>query len=105
MIKQFVFFLCTIDIFSKYAWVFPLKDRKGITTTNAFKEILRESNRNPNKIWVDKGSGFYSRSMKSWLEKIDIEIYPTLNERKYVVAEGLYWSIWLQYQQMYILIN
>ena len=53
--------LCVIDIFSKYTWVIPLKDRKGITITNAFPKILDESNRKPNKIWVDEGSEFYNR--------------------------------------------
>ena len=63
------FLLCVIDIFSEYAWVIPLKDKRGITITNAFKKILDESNRKPNKIWVDKVSEFYNRSMKSWLKK------------------------------------
>ena len=45
-----VFLLCVIDIFSKYAWFIPLKDRKGITITNSFPKILDESNRKPNKI-------------------------------------------------------
>ena len=68
--KGFRFLLCVIDIYSKYACVIHLKDEKGITITNAFQKILKESNRKPNKIWVDKGSEFYNRSMKSWLEKM-----------------------------------
>ena len=64
------FLLCVIDIYSKYAWVIPLKDKKGITITNAFQKILDESNRKPNKIWIDKGSEFYNRSMKSWFDKM-----------------------------------
>ena len=48
--------------------------------TNAFQNILDESNRKPNKIWVNKGREFYNRTMKSWLEKDDIEIYSTHNE-------------------------
>ena len=44
-----------IDIFTKYAWVNLLKDKKGKTALNAFIEIVRESNRNPNKLWVDQG--------------------------------------------------
>ena len=64
--------LCVIGIYSKYSWVIPLKDKKGITITNASQKILKEFNRNPNKIWVDKGSEFYNRSMKSWLEKSGI---------------------------------
>ena len=46
-----------------------MKDKKGITITIAFQKILDESNCKPNKIWVDKGSEFYDRTMKSWLEK------------------------------------
>ena len=67
--KGFRFLLCAIDIFSKYAWVIPLKDKKGITITCAFQKIFKKSNRKPNKIWVDKSSKFYNRSVKSWLEK------------------------------------
>ena len=58
--RGFRFSLCIIDIYSKYAWVIPLKDKKGITITNAFRKILDESNRKPNKIWVDKSSEFYN---------------------------------------------
>ena len=59
--KGFGFLLCVIDIFSKYAWVVPLKDKKGISIVNAFQKI-EESDRKPNKIWVDKGSEFYNNS-------------------------------------------
>ena len=85
--KGFRFLLCVIDIYSKYAWVISLKDKKGITVTNAFQIILYESNHKPNKICVDKGSKFYSRSMKSWLEKNDIEVYSAHNEGKSFIAE------------------
>ena len=87
MIKELVFLFCVLDIFSKYAWVIPLKDKRGITITNAFQKMLDESNWKPNKIWVDKGSKFYNRSMKSLLVKNDIEMHSTHNEGKYVVAE------------------
>ena len=60
--KRFRFLLCVIDIFSKYAWVIPLKDKKSISIVNAFKKFLDDSNRKPNKIWVDKGSEFYNSS-------------------------------------------
>ena len=85
--KGFRFLFCVIDIYSKYAWVISLKDKKGITITNAFQKILKESNRKPNKIWVDKGSEFYNRSIKSWLEKDDTGMYSTHNEGKSVIAE------------------
>ena len=71
--KQIHSLLCVIDIFSKYAWDIPLKDKKGTTTTNAFQIIFDESKRKPNKVWVDKGREFYNRSIKSWLEKNDIQ--------------------------------
>ena len=67
--------------------VVPLKDKKSVNIVNAFQNILDDSKRKPNKILVDKGSEFYNRSMKSWLEKNDIEMYSTHNEGKSVVAE------------------
>ena len=48
----FRFLLCVIDIYSKYAWFKTLKDKKGITITNAFQKMLKESNRKPSKIWA-----------------------------------------------------
>ena len=60
--KGFKFLLCVIDIYSKYAWVVPLKDKKGVSIVNAFQSILNKSNRKPNKIWVYKGGEFYNRS-------------------------------------------
>ena len=79
-----------MNIYSKYAWVILLKDKKGITITNAFFKKIDESNRKPNKIWVDKGSEFYNRSMKSWLEKNDIEMYSVHNEGKSVITEKIF---------------
>ena len=61
--KEFRFLLCVIDIFSKYAWVVPLKDKKTITITDTFQKILKESGRKPNQIWVYKGSEFYNSSV------------------------------------------
>ena len=48
--KELRFLLCIIDIFSKYAWVIPLKDKKGVSIVNAFQKLLKESNRKSNKI-------------------------------------------------------
>ena len=48
--KGFRFLFCVIDIYSKYAWVVPLKDKKGVSLVNAFQSILKKSNRKPNKI-------------------------------------------------------
>ena len=54
---------------------------------SAFQNILNSSKRKPNKIWVDKSSEFYNRSIKSWLDKNDLELYSTHNEEKSVVTE------------------
>ena len=81
------FLLCVIDIFSKCAWVFPLKDKKGVSIGNAFQQILKQSNRKSNKTWVDKGIEFYNNSFKKWLQDNDIVIYSTYNEGKSLVAE------------------
>ena len=70
--KGFRFLLCVIDIFSIYAWVIPLKDKKGVSIVNAFQKILKESNRKPNKIWVDKGSEYYNNSFKKWLQNCHV---------------------------------
>ena len=87
--KGIRFLLCVIDIFSKYAWVVPLKDKKGISIVKAFRSILKQSNskRKPNKIWVDKGSEFYNAYFKKWLRDNNIVMYSTHNEGKSVVAE------------------
>ena len=58
--KGFRFLLCVIDICSKYTWVVPLKDKKGVSIVNAFQTFLKKSNRKPNNIWVDKGGEFYN---------------------------------------------
>ena len=85
--KGIRFLLCVIDIFSKYAWVVPLKDKKGISIIKAFQIILKQSNRKPNKIWVDKGSEFYNAYFKKWLRDNDIVMYSAHNDGKSVVAE------------------
>ena len=58
-----------------------------MSIVNAFQSILDDSKRKLNKLWVDKGSEFYNRSMKSWLQGNDIAIYLTHNEGKSVFAE------------------
>ena len=85
--KAFRFLLCVIGIFSKFAWVVPLKDKKGFSTVNAFQKILDKSGRKSNKIWVDKESEFYNNSFKKWLKDNYIEMYSIRNEGKFVVAE------------------
>ena len=71
--KGIKYLLCAIDLFSKYAFAVPLKDKKGISIVNAFNKIIKQSNRKPNKIWVDQGGEFYNRVFKKWLSDNDIK--------------------------------
>ena len=84
--KGITYLLCAIDLFSKYAWVVSLKNKKGTTIVNAFQSISDSSKRKPNKIWVAQGSEFYNNHFKKWLKHNDIEMYSTHNEGKTVVA-------------------
>ena len=85
--KGIKYLLCAIDLFSKCAFVIPLKDKKGISIINAFNKIIKQSKRKPNKIWVDQGREFYNNAFKKWLSDNDIIMYSTYNEGKSVVAE------------------
>ena len=85
--KKIRFLLYVIDVFSKCARVISLKDKRGITFTNAFQKILDESNHKPNKIWIDKGFEFCNRSIKPFLQNNDIEMSSMHNERKCSIAE------------------
>ena len=92
-----LFLVSVIDIYSKYAWVVLLKDKKGITITKAIQKALDESERKAsilghklNKIWADKDSEFYIISMKSWLQDNDTEMYSTHNEGKSLVTKRIF---------------
>ena len=85
--KGFKYLLCAIDLFSKYAWVIPIKDKEGTSKVNACKKIISEGQRKSNKICVDQDSEFYSNTFKDFLKINNIEMYSTFNEGKSVVAE------------------
>ena len=85
--KGIKYLLCAIDLFSKYAWVVPMKDKKSVSIVDAFQKILKEFNWKPGKIWVDKGSESCDNSFRKWLKDNDIEMYSTHNKGKSVVAE------------------
>ena len=74
-------------MFSNYAFVVPLKYKKGATIANAFHKILNNSKRRPNKIWVVQGSEFYNNHFKKCLKDNNMEMYSSHNEGKFVVAE------------------
>ena len=85
--KGIKYLLCAIDLYSKYAFVVPLKDKKGISIVNAFNKIIKQSNKKPNKIWVDQGGEFYNNVFKKCLSDNDVIMYSMYNEGKLVVAE------------------
>ena len=86
--EGFCISLWFIDICGKYAWVVPLKNKKkGVTITGAFRNFLDEFHHKSNKIWVDKSRTFYNRSMKSWLQDNDMEMYSMQNEVKSLFTE------------------
>ena len=86
-IENVKYFLCVIDIFTKYAWVKPLKDKKGKIVLNAYIKIVNESNSKTNKSWVNQVREFYNKLIQEWLDDNDILMYMTYNEGKSVISE------------------
>ena len=87
-----------------------MKDKKGITITNAFQKIFDESNCKPNEIWVDKDSEFYNKSMKSWLQDNTTEMFLTHNEGKFVktsigIVKNKIYKYVIQYEKTCISVN
>ena len=74
------YLLAVIDVFSKYGWLIPLKDKTGKSVASALKTISKE--KKPEKMWVDKGKEFYNKDVKEL-----IELYSTENEEKSSVVE------------------
>ena len=85
--KDIKYLLCVIDLYSKYAFIIRLKDKKGIRILNVFDKIIKQYNRKPNKILVDQAGEFYNNIFKKWLSDNDIIMYSTYNEGKSVVAK------------------
>ena len=77
--KGIKYLLCAIDIFSKCAWVVPLKDKKAISVVNVFQKITSKGTK-PNKICVDQSSEFCNNFFKRFLKIKNIEMYSTYNE-------------------------
>ena len=73
LLRRYSKLLCSIDVYSRYGWVLPLKNNEGEAITK------------PNKIWIDKCGKFSNRSKKLWTGRNNIEIYSMLNKRRLVV--------------------
>ena len=80
------YLLMVLDVFSKYGWIVPLKDKKGETVAEAFKTILKEG-RKPQYLWTDKGKEYYNKYLKDLVEKNKVTLYSTENEEKSSVCE------------------
>ena len=87
--KGINYLLCAVDFFSKYAFVVPLKNKRGISIANVFQKIVSKG-RKPNKIWTDQGGEFYNNLFKRFLKIKNIEIFSTNNEGKSVFAERFF---------------
>ena len=85
--KGIRYHLCAIDLSSKYAFLVPLRDKKGTTIVNAFQSVLNNSKRKLNKIWLIKVMNLTTLTLKKWLKDNNIEMYSTHNEGNSVVAE------------------
>ena len=85
--KGYRYMLNVIDVFSKYAWSIPLKDKKGETVTEAFQLIVKNSKRIPKFLWLDKGREFYNKNMDEWLKENNITKYSTYGPHKSAVVE------------------
>ena len=81
--NNYKFILAVIDIFTKYAWAIPKKNKSGLSKTNGFKLVLGEGPRGgseirkPEKVWVDRSSEFYNKTLKSLLKEYETELYST----------------------------
>jgi transposase InsO family protein len=68
--KGYRYMLNVVDVYSKYAWSIPLKDKTGKTVLEAFKQIVKSSGRKPGHLWVDQGKEFYNKDMDEWIKKM-----------------------------------
>ena len=75
-------------MYSKHAFVVPLKDKREVSVAKAFRKIIKQSGRKPNKMWVDQGGEFYNKNFKRWLSSNNIIMYLTYNEGKSVAVES-----------------
>ena len=79
--------LNVIDVFSKFAWSEPMKDKSAKTVLNAFKRVVKKSERQPKFIWIDEGKEFYNKDMTLWLKGTNITRYSTHGEHNSAVVE------------------
>ena len=81
------YLLCVIDVFTKDAWVKPLKNKNGKTIISGFVKIINKYKKSkPNKLCINDEKEFYNNLMQKWLDNNDVLMYSTHSESKSVVA-------------------
>ena len=98
--KGYRYLFMVLDLFSKYGWIVPLKDKKGETVTEAFKTIFKEG-RKTQYLWTNKGKDYYNRDSKELLQKHNITLYSTENEEESSVCERWYRTIKTKMQKQF----
>lgn len=85
--RNYNFILVLVDVFSKYAWARPLKNKEGISVAEAFEDIFDSSKRIPYRLWTDRGTEFYNQNVEKTLKKHKVQLYSTFNDPKSAIAE------------------
>ena len=78
----FHYALVVEDIFSRYAWVIPIKDKKPATVWTAFSSVLRCNEMNPTRVWADSGKEFWGKQFADKLKALGISLYSTFGDHK-----------------------
>ena len=84
---NFKYILTIVDVYSKFAYCVPLKDKTAESVTNAFKYIIEETGFKPEFLWTDSGGEFYNSKLDALRKKYDIGIYSTHGNSKSAVVE------------------
>lgn len=100
--RGYKFILVVLDVFSRYAWARPLKNKTGVQVTQAFEDIFKDGNK-PIKLWTDRGTEFLNTNMSRMLETNGIELYSTYNEPKAMIAERFIRTLRKKIESNYIL--
>ena len=101
--KNYKFILVLIDVFSKYAWTRPLKNKSSSVVARAFADIFNTSKKSPQKLWTDRGTEFYNASVREIFKQYNVQLYSTFNEPKSMVAERFIRTLRQKIESNYIL--
>ena len=85
--KGFKYLLMIIDVFSKYGWAIPLKNKSSAEIVRAFTELWNSGQKPPKFLWTDKGKEFVNKQFRTLLEEKKVHLYWTENEEKSSIVE------------------